>query len=554
MMNFMWPWFRRRYKPLLGTIALSMITVLAGVGLLTVAGWFLAGAFLAGSILTFNLFVPSALVRGLSLLRVVARYAERVVGHVATFSLLADIRTFVFAHVVALSPAQLARYQRGDLVARLVGDIDVLDTLFLHVVAPVSTAIVIGVLFSIFVGLYVPSLAVVLAIILVIAVCLLPAWVVRHSQRSGKEVQEIMGWSRALVHDVVAGHVDIAAFALQGKSWQRFDQAMTQLIRVRQRISGAMALGESVLQLLMGAALMAALLLGLLAVREGRLDAPVWVGLILGVMGVFEIAVPLMRGASRMGMSASAVSRVSEVLNETDSMPPPTMRANLPHEGDLVLNDVHYSYRDGVPVLAGINLRVGQGMRIAISGVSGSGKSTLLSLLLRVHEPDHGSVCYGSVALDQVLPEHLYRRFTLLSQHSPVFMGTVRSNLLLGQPQATPQQLWQALRDARLYDFVSGLEDGLDTWLGEEGRRLSLGQARRLCLARALLTSASVLILDEPTAGLDAPTQARFFNDLQRVAAGRTIIIATHAPMPHGTVDQAFRLSGGILHPADQEQ
>lgn len=545
--HFMWPWFRQRCKPLLGAILLSMTTVLAGVGLFTVAGWFLTGAFLAGSILAFNLFVPSALVRGLSFLRVASRYAERIVGHIATFGLLADIRTAVFAHIAVLSPAQLARYQEGDLVARLVGDIDVLDTLFLLVVAPMLTAVAVSVLFSIFVGMYMPSLAVVLVIIMAIAVFLLPDWAVRRGRQSGGRAQQAAARARALVHDAVAGHTDIAAFAMHNESNARFNEASNRLFRARHRISGVGALGEGVQQVLVGVAIMATVLLGLTAFRDGRLEAPVWVGLILGVMGLFEVVVPLMRGASRMGMSVSAASRVSDVLNEAPVLQEPVSPLPLPQRGSLVLDNVHYAYREGSPVLAGLDLRVRQGERVAIAGASGSGKSTLLSLLLRVHDPDQGVVSYGGVALDRVQLDTIYTRFTLLSQHSPVFLGTVRTNLLIGRPDATDDALWQALHDARLYDYVRTLESGLDAWVGEEGRHLSMGQARRLCLARALLTPASVWILDEPTAGLDTAAQAEFFSDLKRVAAGRTVIIATHAVLPPGTADRVLHLSGGTL-------
>lgn len=549
--NFMWPWFKRQWKALLGAIALSMITVLAGVGLFTVAGWFLTGAFLAGSLLAFNLFVPSALVRGLSFLRVVSRYTERIGGHIASFNLLADIRTAVFAHIALLSPAQLARYREGDLVARLVGDIDALDTLFLLVLAPLCTAIAVSTLFSIFVGLYVPMLAVLLALIMTIAVALLPGWAARRGQASGVRAQEAAAQTRALVHDVVAGHTDIAAFAMQAQSHERFHTSSTRLFHARHRISAIGALGEGLQQVLVGGALMATLLLGLTAFREGRLDAPIWVGLILGVMGLFEVVVPLMRGASRMGMSSSAVVRVSDVLHEQSSLQESVSPTDLPHEGALELKNVHYAYREGAPVLVDLDVCVRQGERIAIVGASGSGKSTLLSLLLRVYEPDVGTVSYGGVALGCAQLDAVYARFTLLSQYSPVFLGTVRSNVLIGNPDATDAELWQALRDARLDDFVCGLDAGLETWVGEEGRRLSLGQARRLCLARALLAPASVWILDEPTAGLDAATHAEFFNDLSRVAAGRTVIVATHAALPPDTVDRVLYLSDGRLHTYD---
>lgn len=545
--RLMWPWLRQQWKLLLGALLLSLVTLLAGVGLFTVAGWFLAGAFLAGTTLTFDLFVPSALVRGLSFLRIAARYAERVVGHIATFQLLADIRTAVFARIGMLGPAQLAHYQEGDLVARLIGDIDVLDTLFLLVVAPVLTAVIASALFGLVVGVHVPLLAAVLFAIMLIAACVLPWGVARWAWAPGKQAQKDAAQLRVLIHDAVGGHIDMAAFATSGLAMQRFNQASRCLSHARLRIGAVGAMGQCLQQLMIGVAILAALVIGLQALRRGQLHPALWVGFVLGTIGVFEIIGPLMRGAARMGLATAAASRVGDVLDARTVLHDPAMPLSLPAHGALVMRGVRYSWHEGDPLFRDMDLVIRQGERVAIAGPSGSGKSTLLSLLLRICEPDAGTVSYGGVPLDRATSVQIFQRFKLLSQHSPVFLGTVRTNLLIGKPQASDEDLWRALDDARLGDFVRTLDMGLDTWVGEAGRRLSLGQARRLCLARLLLTDAAVWIMDEPTAGLDVDTQARFLDDLKRVADGRTVVIATHAVLPPGAVDRVLMLSGGSL-------
>jgi ATP-binding cassette subfamily C protein CydC len=325
---------------------------------------------------------------------------------------------------------------------------------------------------------------------------------------------------------------------------------MIQLSRARDRVSAIGSAGQFVQQLVVGVCMLALLWLGLRALQTGVLSGPVWVGLLLGALGLFEVLGPLMRGAARLGVTAAAGVRVRALLRTEPAMTDADSTLALPASGVLELADIRYDYPGGsrALVLDGLNLRVDPGEHIAIVGASGSGKSTLLSVIMRLFDPASGVVSYGAVPINRVKIAVLHKRFTLLSQNSPVFFGTLRSNLLIGNPDATDSQLWQALERAGLADFVQSLKAGLDLWVGESGRSLSVGQARRLCLARALLTSATVWVLDEPTAGLDAQAQDAFFSDLRHVAAGRTVVLVTHADIPAAAVDRIVRLSAGTLH------
>ena len=547
----MWPWFAQRWRALLGALLLAMLTLAAGMGLLSVSGWFLTGAFLAGASIAFNLFAPSALVRGFAFVRIGSRYAERVVGHAATLGLLADMRTAVFGRIMGLSPGQLAGYQEGDLVARLVGDIDALDTLFLLVIAPVLAALALGLAFSLVLGGLVPLMGWLVFAALLLGVCVVPYLLARWARVPGAYAQQAAAHARTLMHDAIAGHVDLAVFAAEPQATARFHMAVRQLSDARDSLSAIGSAGQLMQQLVAGFCLVVLLWLGLAAFQAHLLSGPVWAGLLLGALGLFEVLGPLMRGAARLGTAAAAAARVRAILRDQAALSEVEDPQPLPQSGSIRLSGLQYAYpgaRDR-RVLDGVNLFVGEGERIAIVGASGSGKSTLLSLLMRIVDPDAGAVEYGGVPVSQVRLAELHGRITLLSQNSPVFLGTLRSNMLIGKPGASEAQLWQALEHAGLAEFVRTLEMGLDTWVGESGSRLSVGQARRLCLARALLTSARVWLLDEPTAGLDERAQRAFFSDLARVAIGKTVILATHAEIPPGTVDRIVRLDDGVLGP-----
>jgi ATP-binding cassette subfamily C protein CydC len=208
---------------------------------------------------------------------------------------------------------------------------------------------------------------------------------------------------------------------------------------------------------------------------------------------------------------------------------------------------VHFSYDAGAPVLNGVTLSVSAGERIAITGPSGGGKSTLLRLLLRLSEPQGGDIRIGNTPLHQIAAADVHAHMALLSQDSPVFIDTIRNNLRIARPLADDEAIWTALEAARLASFVASLPQGLDTVLGESGRTLSAGQMRRLCLARTLLSEATVILLDEPTNALDRANELAFFETLTSATRGRTLIMVTHAALPDGTVDRVLGMRNGRL-------
>jgi len=550
------PLYRRRAGGLAAALLLALLTVVAGVGLLGVSGWFLSAAALAGAATAFNLFVPSALVRMLSFVRIAARYAERLVGHAATLRLLTDLRASVFGALVGLTPRQLARYQAGDLVARLTGDVDALDTVFLHVLAPMATAGLAATLLAVIVGHWAPAAGWALAWAMLAACLLVPAWLAWAARRPGQAMQASHAELRAATLEAVEGHADLVAWHAAAQVRRAYAAHCAHAARAREGQVKAAAGGLWMLQALAGTSLVAMLWFGLDALQRQRLDGPLLAGLVLAVIGVFEVAGPLMRGAARLGGAIAAARRIQAVARQApDQRDPPEPRA-LPLEGAIEFRSVRFAYpapagQAGAPVLDGANLRIAPGERIAITGPSGAGKSTLLHLLLRLEDPQAGSVCFGGVDVREAAQAQLHRRVAWLAQDAPVFLGTLRTNLLIGDPGADDAALWGALDSAGLGDFVRGLPDGLDTWAGETGASLSAGQARRLCLARALLAPAPVLALDEPTAGLDEAAQAAFFNDLARATRGRTVLLVTHAALPPGAVHRTLVLRGGRLAAAD---
>lgn len=539
-------WLKAQWRMTLLALFLALSTVFAGIGLLSVAGWFLTGAFLAGSTLVFNLFAPSALVRGLSLWRIASRYAERVIGHSVTLDLQAEIRTQSFARLAAFKPAQLAKYRDGDLLARLINDIERLDTFFLLLVTPVVTAVIAGGFFSLMMGLMLPAMGWLLLVVLCLAAGVLPYVLAKKTAQYGLAVQQAQADLRAITHDAIEAHTDLMVFQATELAQSQFDQAGLALAQAQKQVANAASLGTLVQQLLMGLLVIGLLWLGVTAHAQHNLSAPIWVGLLLGAMGLFEIISPLMRGAAGLGAVQAAAQRIQELTPITETTFTGSV-VDLPHQGTLVVQGLRLQYGEQT-VLKNINLHLDQGQRIAIHGLSGVGKTSLLMAIMQVYPISAGIIHFAGVDLKYVDTTQLYQRFAFLSQSSPVFMGTIRHNLLLANPDATDDQLWTALQQVRLAPDIQQL-GGLDAWVGEGGNTLSTGQVRRLSLARTVLSDASVWLLDEPTAGLDQPTADSWFKDLHQVAKDRTVIIVTHTELPDGVVHQRLQLENGILSP-----
>lgn len=533
-------WLKQHWRMSLLALFLALSTVMAGVGLLAVAGWFLTGAFLAGSTLLFNLFAPSALVRGLSMWRIASRYAERVVGHQVTLGLQAELRTQSFAQLASYTPAQLAAFKDGDVVARLLSDIERLDLLFLLIIAPAFTAVIAGGFFSLIMGSYLPALGWGLLVVLFLASALLPYGLALRTAAIGEQVQTHNAQLRAFTHEAISAHTDLLVFNQKNQALKQFEEASSQVATAQKKMAYAGNNGTLLQQLLMGAWVLAVLWIGVHATVNQQLSAPVWVAMLLGTMGLFEVIAPLMRGAANLGAVQAAAKRVQHLHLQKPHQVSSQAIENMPHHGTLSLNDVCLAY-DQRTVFDGLSLHLDQGMHIAISGPSGVGKTSLLLAIMQIQPLQRGRVCYGGIDLANVAPTDLYQQFSFLTQHAPVFMGTIRHNLCLAKPEASDEELWHVLEQVHLAEQIREM-GGLHTWVGEGGNTLSTGQIRRLSLARTVLSNASVWLLDEPTSGLDKATADAWFLNLKKVAQGRTVIIVTHADLPAGVVSHHYTL------------
>lgn len=546
LMGFL-PLFAQRKGALALALLLSLITLGAGVALLGTSGWFITATALTTLGLGFNIFVPSAMVRGLSFIRILARYGERLVGHNATLKLLSDLRGWLFARLFPRLPLSDRSLRHGDLVSRLTADVDALDTAFLVAIGPLVAAVVVGGAMTTILAIMLPAAALPYGLALALATLAVPVAMVTLGRRAGRDSVAAQADLRLRVLDGANGHADLVLLGALGRTSYGFAQAADTAAMLRKRLGLLTTVANLTVQLLAAAALVGTLWAGLVALDAGHIEGPVMAALLLAVLASFEVTSLIVRSTGKASQAMAAAERLAALADLPPPVAEPQNPLPLPQNGAIAIENVRFGY-PGLPALFdNLDLAIAPGERVAITGPSGGGKSTLLRLLLRLTDPQDGTLSIGGVPLSSMASGDIHAHMALLSQDSPVFIDTIRNNLLIGRADATDDDLWHALERAQLDDHVRSLPQGLDTIVGEAGRTLSVGQTRRLCLARALLSNAPVLLLDEPTQALERETEEAFFRVLASATRDRTVILVTHADIPEGTVDRVLRLEDGVL-------
>ncbi len=524
----------------LGSLALG-----SAVGLMATSGWLISRASQQPPVL--YLMVAVTATRAFGIGRAVFRYTERLVSHDAVLRMLADTRVAVYRRLEQLAPAGLRRTRRGDLLSRLVADVDALQDYWVRWLLPAGAAVVVSTASVGFTAWLLPEAGAVLALGLLAAGAGVPLITGAVARRAERRLAPARGVLATRVAELLTGTAELTVAGALPARTAEARRADTALTRIASRAATATALGDGLTALVTGLTVAAAALVGAQAVADGRLGGVAMAVVVLTPLAAFEAVLGLPLAVQFRQRVCKSAERVYEVGDTPDPVREPERPAPAPRSPfPLVLDGlaVRYAGQDR-DALAGLDLTLEQGRRIAVVGPSGSGKTTLAQVLLRFLDVREGTYTLGGVNSCVLDGDAVRRLVGLCAQDAHLFDSSVRENLLLARKDATEAELRDTLTRARLLDWVDGLPDGLDTLIGEHGARLSGGQRQRLALARALLADFPVLVLDEPVEHLDLPTADALTADLLAATEGRTTLLITHRLAGLEAVDEVVVLAEG---------
>jgi ATP-binding cassette, subfamily C, bacterial CydC len=516
-----------------------------GVALLAVSGFLLARASTHPNIVAISMAVVA--VRALSVGRGLFRYLERLCSHDVAFRVLADVQVAIYRRLERLAPAGLAAFRSGDLLTRLISDVDATQDLFIRGIVPPLAAALAGAGATTAVLLILAPAAGVLAAGLLAAGVLVPLVTAASARRAARRAAPARGELGAAVTDLLSGAAELHAFGAVEAGLARAQAADAELTRLARRSASASGLGTGLSAATSGLTLWGVLLLGVAATGSGSLGRVPLAVITLTALAAFEVVTALPAAALALGQSRAAADRIADVLDAPDPVrrpDPPFPPPRRPVEISIRGGTVRYS-PDEPPAVRDIDLDLGPGRRVALVGATGAGKSTLAAVLFRFVDLSSGTARLNGRDLAGYDPDDVRAVISGCAQDPHIFDATIGENLRLARPQASDAELAQAASEARLLDWITALPRGWDTPAGAHGAALSGGQRQRLALARALLADPALLILDEPTAHLDPANRRALTADLLAATAGRAILLITHELDGLDQVDEIVVLDHG---------
>lgn len=524
MVHRLLSWMRPYGSRIALSVLLGVLTIGSSVALMATSAWMISKAGLQPSIDALGVSVVG--VRFFGITRAVFRYLERLVSHDTTFRLLADIRVNVYRAIEPLAPARLTAFRSGDLLERVVGDVDALQNLYLRAASPALVALATGALLVTLLAAFDGVIALAAGVWFTASAVLIIGVATWLGRGSGQALVQERGELNAALVDTLQGLPDLIAYGAVERQLATLAAQSERLAAHERRFARLDALQTALLILLPAGALITVLLLAI-----SRVDGVYLATLALATTAAYEAIVPLGQAALAWSRMRESAARLFEVMDTSPAVTDPRVPTAIPRGFDVTFEQVTFAYAPGQPpVLRDFSLCVDAGEHVAIIGESGVGKSTLVNLLARFWEVESGQIRVGGVDLRRITQADSRRLISVMTQHTHLFNTTVRENIRLARPDADDLAVEAAANAARIHEFILSLPHGYDTLVGENGLKLSGGERQRVALARALLKDAPILILDEATAHLDAATEREVIEAILMGSQGRTLLLLTHNP------------------------
>jgi ATP-binding cassette subfamily C protein CydC len=526
---------------LLATL-LGTMTIGASISLISTSAYLISMAALHPSIAAISVAVVGVRFFGIS--RGIFRYLERLSTHSLTLRILTRLRVWFYQSLEPLAPARLVSSRSGDLLNRVMADVETLDNLYVRALAPPLVAVLVILGMSIFMGAFAPILALVITVFLLLIGVGLTILALVVNRLPGRGLSDERANLRADLVDVVQGLPDLLAFGREKYWLERISQAGECFTVLQARMARLSGIQAGLNSLLTGLGVWLLLTASIPLVTSGAIQGVHLAVIVLGAMASFEAVQNLPQAAQMLESNLQSARRLFEIADSSPAVCEPLQPLSRPISADVRVCDLSFSY-DDTPVLVDINFDLPAGKKVAIVGPSGAGKSTIINLLMRFWEFNHGDIFLGGQDIRFYSPVDARRMISLVSQGTYLFNASLKENLLLAHPSATDLEIEDACQRAGLVDFVQSLPKGYDTQVGERGFQFSGGERQRVAIARALLKDAPIFVFDEPTANLDPATERHLLNTLRQIPAEKSVLWVTHRLLGLEEMDEILVIDQG---------
>ncbi|EKO3404756.1 cysteine/glutathione ABC transporter ATP-binding protein/permease CydC [Vibrio fluvialis] len=527
---------------------LAFVTLCASIGLLTLSGWFLSAAAVAGLTIareTFNYMLPGAFVRGFAMGRTAGRWGERVVSHNATFKLLTDLRIFFFEKLAPMIPGHVSNLRDADLLNRLVADIDAMDHVYLRLISPVTVGVLGIAALTALLCWFDMALGLTLGSILLVLLLVWPVMFYKLGKRNGAELTQHKAEMRVATLDWLQGYSELTIFGAESRYRDAIYAAQEKLLANQKVNASFTGLASALLLLANGWTLVLMLWLAADGVN-GQAPDPMIALVVFATMASVELLMPIAGAFQHLGQTLTSARRLNEIILSEPDVKFPSEDTRHSGQFDISFENLTFNYSGGEqPALKDVSLTIPAGNKVAIVGQTGSGKSTLIQLLCRYWDAQQGDISIAGTRLQEWKESDLRAAISVVSQRVDILNGSLRDNLIMAKPTANDSELSAMLERVGLDKLLEA--PGLDAWLGDGGRQLSGGEKRRIGIARALLHDGPILLLDEPTEGLDKQTEQQIMALFKSHFENKTVIFITHRLVELETMDAVCLIEQGEI-------
>ncbi|MBY7824793.1 cysteine/glutathione ABC transporter ATP-binding protein/permease CydC [Vibrio fluvialis] len=527
---------------------LAFVTLCASIGLLTLSGWFLSAAAVAGLTIareTFNYMLPGAFVRGFAMGRTAGRWGERVVSHNATFKLLTDLRIFFFEKLAPMIPGRVSNLRDADLLNRLVADIDAMDHVYLRLISPVTVGVLGIAALTALLCWFDMALGLTLGSVLLVLLLVWPVMFYKLGKRNGAELTQHKAEMRVATLDWLQGYSELTIFGAESRYRDAIYAAQEKLLANQKVNASFTGLASALLLLANGWTLVLMLWLAADGVN-GQAPDPMIALVVFATMASVELLMPIAGAFQHLGQTLTSARRLNEIILSEPDVKFPSEETRHSGQFDISFENLTFNYSGGEqPALKDVSLTIPAGNKVAIVGQTGSGKSTLIQLLCRYWDAQQGDIRIAGTRLQEWKESDLRAAISVVSQRVDILNGSLRDNLIMAKPAANDNELSAMLERVGLSKLLEA--PGLDAWLGDGGRQLSGGEKRRIGIARALLHNGPILLLDEPTEGLDKQTEQQIMALFKSHFENKTVIFITHRLVELETMDAVCLIEQGEI-------